>query len=231
MATDQLSLYNIALASVGVRVLDGLAEQTPERRQLDEIWDRGKGVRVYCLEQGLWNFAMRESSSTASSTGNFNFAQRHATPTDLIRLSAISAGETFNDPLLRYEFQSSSIWTDEETIYLRYVSNSSTAGLNYDLWPDTFTLYVGSYMGLQLAPYVWSVQGAAIAERNIPDREGLTKKLDALRKNVNRILIDARSKDAQQEPTRFPPAGTWVTARHGGYASRRDGGSRTSLIG
>jgi hypothetical protein len=33
-----------------------------------------------------------------------------------------------------------------------------------------------------------------------------------------------------EEPTRFAPSGSWVNARQGGN-SRRDRGSRTTLIG
>lgn len=226
MPASQLFLYNIAIASVGERTLDAVTENRPIRRQLDEIWDRGNGARNYFLEQGLWNFAMRESSSTASSTGNFDFAQRHVKPTDLVRLSAISAGQTFSEPLLRYEFQSSSIWADEQTIYLRYVSNSSTAGLNYDLWPDSFMLWAGHWMGTQIAPYVFGTQGLERASRN-NFQEGLTRKMLDLERRTNRLLIDARSKDAQQEPTRFPPLGSWARARFGGR--RGDRGSRTNL--
>ena len=234
MAIDQLALYNIAIASVGERTLDSIAEQRQIRRELDSVWERGSstvGVRQYFLEQGLWNFAMRESSSTASSTGTFNFLQRHAKPSDLVRLSAISLDQNFSTPLNRYEYQSSSIWTDDATIYLRYVSNSSTAGLNYDLWPMSFVQWAGHWLGSQIAPYVFG-GGLAAAERtqrNISEREGATKKITTLVALANRLLMDAKIKDAQDEPSRFPPSGSWVQARHGG--SRRDRGNRGSLTG
>ena len=213
MAASELGLYNIALHAIGERSLASTAEARESRRLLGEIFAQGNGARTYFLEQGLWNFAIRESSSTASSTGNFNFLQRHVKPTDFVRLSAISADQNFSVPLLRYEFQSSSIWADDATIYLRYVSNSSTAGLNYDLWPDSFNLWAGHWLALQLAPRL----------KNDMDMEKLEKR-------TIKLLGDARSKDAQQEPTRFPPLGSWVQARSGGYG-RGDGGNRGSLTG
>ena len=229
MATDQLAIYNIAIASVGERTLTALSEERPIRRQLDAMWNAGPGARNFFLQQGLWNFAMRESSSTASSTGNFHFSYRHALPTDFVRLSAISEDQSFGTPLLGYEIQSSSIWSNSQTLYLRYVSASSTAGLNYDLWPYTFTLWAGHWLGTRIAPYVLGVDFEEKAGRNISDREGLTKKLAGLEYRANKLLVDARSKDAQDETTRFMPTGSWVNARRGRSGS--DGGSRSNLIG
>ncbi|HET99682.1 MAG TPA: hypothetical protein ENH89_04810, partial [Aurantimonas coralicida] len=59
MATDQLALYNIALAAVGERSIASLTEGREPRRLLDEIWNRGAGAIEYFLEQGYWNFAIR----------------------------------------------------------------------------------------------------------------------------------------------------------------------------
>ena len=213
MPASELGLYNIACRALGERTVASTSEARETRRMLSDVFAQGNGARTYFLEQGLWNFAMRESSSTASSTGNFNFAQRHVKPTDFVRLSAISADQNFSVPLLRYEFQSSNIWADDLTIYLRYVSNSSTAGLNYDLWPDSFTHWAGHWLAAQLAPRL----------KNDLDMEKLEKR-------TTKLLGVARSNDAQQEPTRFPPLGSWVIARRGGYG-RSDGGNRGSLTG
>ena len=81
----------------------------------------------------------------------------------------------------------------------------------------------------KIAPYVLGVDFEEKAGRNISDREGLTKKLAGLEYRANKLLIDARSKDAQDETTRFMPTGSWVNARRGRSGS--DGGSRSNLIG
>ena len=208
MTTNQLALYNIALASVGERALDSLVENRESRKQLDVIWNAGLGAINYFLEQGLWNHAMRESSSTAGSTGGFNFYYIHNRPTDFVRLSAISENPNFSMPAVRYEFQASAILSDSTPIYLRYVSDSSTAGNDLTLWPETFTRWAGHWLGTQIAPFSITTK-----DRDLRIRE--------LEKRANRLLVDARSKDAQQEPTRFPPLGTWARARSG-----RRGGDR-----
>ena len=87
-------------------------------------------------------------------------------------------------------------------------------GGDFSQWPETFTMYVGHYMGLRIAARL---------------KNDINK--DALEKRTRKLLVDARSKDAMQEPTRFPPIGSWVRARLGGATSRGDRGSRTTLIG
>jgi hypothetical protein len=52
---------------------------------------------------------------------------------------------------------------------------------------------------------------------------------DAVAKARDKLLALAKKTDAMDEGTRFAPAGSWVRARRGN--SRRDGGSRTRLIG
>lgn len=209
MATSRLALYNIALAKVGERSVASTDEGREPTRLLNEIWDRGQGAQVYWLEQGLWNWAVIETSSTASSTGNFNFQWIHDRPTDYVRLAAISADQTFYNPLTRYEMQSTNIMTDISPVYLRYVSKSTTAGLDMEKWPETFTLWAGYWLALQIAP-------------RIPNMSENDKEL--LRDEVRNLLYDARSKDAQDEPTRWPPLSSWAQARLSrGWSGRERG--------
>jgi hypothetical protein len=219
MATDKLALYNIALSSVGERALDSLEENRYERRTLDKVWDRGGGITTFFLEAGLWNFAMTEVASTASSTGNFNFQYDHDLPSDFVRLSAISGDQNFSVPMTRYEIQSSHIWSDEETVYLRYTSNSTTLGLNYDLWPASFTLWAGHWLGSQILPEIERKEEVSI--------NFATRHTETLKKH----LSDALSNDAQQEPARFPPLSSWAAARLNSRSGSGDRGSRTKLTG
>ena len=213
MAATLLGVWNIACASVGERSLASTAEAREPQRLLNEVWTRGNGAEKFFLEQGLWNFAMKESSSTSASTGNFNFAYVHNVPTDFVRLAAISADPTFGFPLTRYEWYSSHIDADVTPIYLRYVSDSTSLGKDLSKWPDTFTLWAGHWLGTQIAPRL----------KNDIDRE-------ALRKETRDLLYDAQSKDASQEPTRWPPLSSWAQARLSGRG-RGDRGNRGSLTG
>lgn len=216
MATDQLAIYNIALAAIGERSLTSVTENREPRRLLDEIWDRGGGAIRYCLEQGLWNFAMRAVQLDASTSISPSFGYTYAfdIPTDLVRIGQIAAGEYFTEPMTRYEIEGAYIYADIDPIYLRYVSDDTSWGNDLSLWPDTFTLWVGHWLATQLGPR-------------------LTNDLDLerLERRTKRLLADARSKDAMQEATRWPPLGSWARARYGGASVSRERGSRSRLIG
>ena len=216
MTTSRLQLYNIGLRYVKERSLDSLEEDTAARRELDQIWEEGNGGAIrYWLEQGHWNFAMRAIKSDASSdvSSSFGYDHGHQKPSDFVRLNMISADETFNYPLTDYEPEGDYYWTWEDPIYMRFVSDDSDWGGDFSRWPNTFTQYCGAWLGLQLAP------------RIMKDID-----IDKLTDIVRRLRVDARSKDASEEPPRFPPLSGWAQARHG-RARFGDRGSRSKLIG
>lgn len=214
MATTQLALYGIALRAVGERPISDLTEDSDPRRMLDEVWSAGDGAVTYCLEQGLWNFAMRmvRIDSDAASTPTFGFSYAFTKPTDLVRLDAISADPTFSGPLEVYEVEAGNFYANVDPIFMRYVSNGDDYGNDLSLWPGTFSLWVGHWLATQIAPRL----------KNDLDMERLEKR-------TTTFLRDARSKDAQMERTRYKPLGQWARSRLG-YGTRRDRGPRNSLI-
>lgn len=216
MPTDRLGLYNIALAAIGERTLTSLTEDGEPRRELDSVWARGNGALRFFLEQGRWNFAMRTQQLDASVTiePEFGFTKVFELGTDFVHLDMISGDERFCEPLKDYEFEAGVIYADFEPLYVRFVSDDADYGADYSAWPETFTLWAGHWMATQIAPRIKS-----------------DVVMEALEKRTHRLLVDARSKDAVQGPTRFPPLGTWVNARHNYRYSRRDRGSRSTLIG
>lgn len=216
MATDRLGLYNVALAAIGERSLSSLTEDGEPRRELDAIWSRGNGALRYFLEQGSWNFAMRAQELSASSSVEpaFGFTYAFAVPSDLVRLNMISAGDRFTLPLTDYEIEAGYIFAEVDPLYVRFVSDDSSYGGDFSAWPETFTLWAGYWMATQIAP-----------------RLKADTDMERLERRTRQLLDDARAKDAQQEPTRFPPRGRWANSRLGRWGSRRDGGRRGSLIG
>ena len=96
------------------------------------------------------------------------------------------------------------------TIYVRYVSNDASYGANYALWPPSFTRYAEHQLGL------FSIGRLADART---DKETLMR-------DTKLALNEARSRDAQKEPTQFPPESSWNRARKGRYGlNRKDYGS------
>lgn len=215
MSASQIRIYNEALRLCGERNLSALTEDREPRRLLDQVWDND-GVRC-CLEMGQWKFAMRtmELTYNPSVEPPFGYVRSFNKPTDLVRTAAVCSDEFFNNPLLQYAEEAGFWFCDLDLLYVRYVSDDAAYGGDYSLWPATFTRFVGAYFALEIVLKLsgdekkWKVVNALYTER----------------------MKQAMSKDAMQDPTKFPPVGSWVRARSGGGGGRQDGGSRTDLIG
>jgi len=66
-SVQQLGLYNMACTLCGERVLASLTENRESRRLLDQAWTDGNGGAIqFCLEQGLWSWAIRSMAYTYS---------------------------------------------------------------------------------------------------------------------------------------------------------------------
>ncbi len=216
MATDRLGLYNVALRALGERSLDSLTEDGEPRRELDALWSLGNGALRYFLEQGRWSFALRtqQIDSSASIDPSFGYQYAFEVPDDFVHLDMLSADEYFREPLVSFEREADVIYCDIDPIYIRFISDDTDYGADFSKWPETFTLWAGYWMATQIAPRL-------TAQIN----------LERLEEKTNKLLIDARSKNAVQSPTRFPPMGTWMSARTNWRTGRRDRGKRNILIG
>lgn len=210
MATSQLSLYNGALLALKERKLSSLVENNEARRTLDQVWD---GAVKYCLEAGLWNFAVRTAKFTydPSFVPAFGYKYKFVKPTDFVRLNALCHDEFFNTPLNAYTDEAGAWYADVDTLYVSYVSDAANYGNNMAGWPESFVNFVELYLADQ-------------AGGRITGKEGTVEKL------LKAAEKEARAKDAMNEPTKFMPQGRWTQARAGGNI-RRDRGNRGSLIG
>jgi len=213
MATSRLELYNGALLHLKERKLSSLSEDREPRRVLDDVWDAR--AQRYCLEQGLWNFATRSLliDYSPSVEPSFGFRRAFDKPADWVRTSAISADEYFRSVLLAEDYldEAGYWWADLDQLYVRVVSDDASYGGDYSLWPETFTRWVECWLAWRAAPRIAATE------------------IERLSKLTRKLLVDARSKDAQSEGTAFLPSGFWRRARAG--RTGRDRGSRSRLIG
>lgn len=202
---DKLSVYNGALRVIGERRLGSLTENREPRRLLDDAWDDDFLNAV--LEAGQWNFAARTSKFTYSQsvTPDFGYTYAFEKPSDWIRTMGVAADEYLRAPIFDYEDSQQYWWVDYQEIYVRYVSNDATYGLDLSLWPKSFTSYVEH----------------ALAEEIVMPLTQSETKAKELERKTGKALIKARSMDAMNQPTQFPPAGRFLTARLGGFAARR----------
>ena len=83
-------------------------------------------------------------------------------------------------------------------------------------WTESFARYFEAYLASRIA---WKITR---------DK----KTVEAIEAKLKQLLKGATAKDAMDSGTSVPPEGSWNRARRvrGGFG-RRDGGSRSSLVG
>ncbi len=206
--TSQLTVYNGALRNLGQRRLASLTENVPARHELDAVWADDFIESV--LEQGLWNFATRTTRRdyAAEIEPDFGFRRAFLKPDDFVRTAMVAGDEYFASPLSAYADEQGYWFCDLDELYVSYVSSDDSYGADLSLWPPSFTRFAEVYLAYRIAP--------AIAP----------KMYDTVFKLQRRHLVEARSRDAMNQPTQMLPAGDWVQARRRG---RSDRGSRHQL--
>lgn len=214
MAT-KLGTYNGALRLCKDRKLASLTENREPRRLLDDAWGDGatEGAVKACLEMGQWTFATKsvQLDYSPSVEPSFGYSRAFDQPSDWVKTVAICSDEFFTEPLLAYKTERKFWYAELDTIYVSYVSNDADYGADLSLWPENFAKLVQAYLANEIVGSLTNADSAFVI-----------KTYEAAEKS-------AKSFDAMEGPTRFPPAGSWVRARRQG--SRDDRGSRTNLIG
>jgi hypothetical protein len=212
MAT-KLGVFNGALTAIGARRIADTGEAIEPARELAAVYTQTVSE---CLAAGSWNFATETIQADADTgvTPSFGYTEVFSKPADWVRTVAVSGDEYFTQPLLRY-YDDAGVWSaDISPVYVRYVSSDTGMGFALDRWTPFFTRYVE----LELADRV-----CLKLTQNASLEESVGRKRDKARKQ-------ALNQDAMDEPQpKFLPPGSWTLSR-GGRVSRRDRGSRGSLI-
>lgn len=211
-STDRLKLYNRALMLLGEPALASLSENRAPRRFLDTAWNGG--AVNYCLEAGQWKFGMRSvmlDYSPSVEPGFPGLQYAFDIPTDHVRLGGVFRDEQMQQPLLDYREEGGYWWANLETIYIRYVSNDEAFGMDMSLWSERFCRFVEAHLASEVAMALTQNQTKFEAMLALRDKK---------------YLPDALSKDAMQDPTKFPPLGSWTRARMSSGRWNKTGGSR-----
>ena len=216
--STKLIYYNKALRMLGETRLEAVDEERDLRYEMDDVWD-DEFIKE-CLEQGLWNFAMTsvEINYNPSLEPDFGMHRVFDKPSTWCRTAMLCSDPFFQSPLTFYEDQGSKWYCSLDVIYVTYVSDHTSLGLDMSLWPKQFGNYVGAALAQKIMPTVnSSVSGP-----------GLNKAI-AFDKKVERLLMMAKGTDAMNEPSRAPATGSLVRSRLAG--SRGDRGNRNQLTG
>lgn len=201
---DKLSLYGGACLALGERRVSSLTENSVMRRRLDTAWD--SGVVRGCLGRGLWNHAMRSVRLDYSPSVEPPFGLRYAfdKPTDWVRTAIVAHDPYFSNALRRYSDEAAFWFADLDAIFVRFVSDDPSFGMNFGAWPENFTEFVEHSLAFKVAK----------------STTGSNTDADALEARVKRLLVKARSTDAMDEATTSIPSG-WVAARRGNSCCRK----------
>ena len=215
MAIDQLWLYNEALRLVGERRLVALTEQREPRYLLDDVYDDVFFNTV--LEAGQWLFATRSSKFDYSPSVEPPFGYRYAfnKPTDWVRTTAMCSDEYYRVPLNEMADEAGFWFSDLQTIYAKYVSNDAQYGKNLALWPPSFSMFAACHL----------------ARRIVPRIKNSKTSTDDIEAEMEKRLLTANSKDAMNGPTKFPPPGSFTSARIGRTNARRSLWSGGGYVG
>lgn len=144
---DQLAIYKHALVLLGERTIASLSEAREPVRVFDDIWDETK---QFCLEQGMWKFAMLRQRLEPEAAGGFGYSNKFLYPTGLIHLFALSLSVSF-DPQIVDDFvdDGNRFHANADLLEIRYSSNDSqNAGGNLVRWTQTFAFYVAARLAL-----------------------------------------------------------------------------------
>jgi hypothetical protein len=210
--TDKLSLYNGALRKIKQRRLASLTENAPARYYLDDEYDK---TITFCLEQGHWNFATRATRLEASTDvePDWGYSYAFEKPDDYVRLSMISANDRFQPILDDFRDEADYWLTDTNLLYITYVSDDTSYGLNLSRWPQTFVDAVEYELAYRIAPHLTTMGDPEARE---------------LERRRASSMTNAKSKDAQNGAVEYLPPGRLVQSRLGKYGSSRNWQRRES---
>ena len=196
----KLDVWNLTLSRINGGVVGNPDEDSVPANALRAVWEATVDA---ALEAHDWNFAGRIAELSRSATVPFGFSYQYVLPQDFIRLLRLSddPGVLWDQALqdwLTWQIGHDSvdgrvIWTDLETVYIRYIARVTQVGL----WPPAFCEFVSHMLEERVAiPLTGSntLRATAIEERN---RAGLM----------------AAGVDGAQGPVRQRGVGPWVTSR------------------
>lgn len=223
MATPtQLSLYNMALTRhLGQGKLLSLTENNKSRRALDACY---VAVLDECLEQGYWKHARKDVPLTGVdmtnsdfspadfgldfvNTSGFSYAFRlDVDYADCLQFYILSLTEERSVPFNDYKFANGIILANVDMLYMTYISNHVSYGLNYALWSPVFSRWVG----------------CALAESICYEITQDKSLVEIIEKRAKRYKREALSRDFMEGPTQRLPQGSWVMSRFRGGLDSRD---------
>lgn len=148
--TTKLEVYNRALDLIGVKRLVSLTVDRDARYALDGAYDY---ILQYCLEQAMWEFAMRTLAMTATAPPprTYGFSAAFTVPPDLVHTYLIGTDESISPPTKDVVQADRYFFSRVNTIYVRYVSKDTSFGGDLSKWPNIFARYFSAELASEVA--------------------------------------------------------------------------------
>lgn len=199
---DRLTIYRGALRLLGDATIASLTEANSRRLKLDEAWNPSV---EFMLEQGLWNFAIRDVSIEADTDVEPIMGYQHAfeKPDDWKRTANISNNSFYTGEFEDFDDRGNLWYANVDTLFIGYVSNGVNWGWNVGAWRQSFCKTLEAYLAFECGLPISNDKG------NRDDLYGLYEKR----------LKNAKAKDAVDERVQRQPVGRLVRSRSA-YGSR-----------
>jgi len=201
---SQLGIYNSALMKLGSPRILTLTDNVPSRKTIDAIYT---AAVEFCLEQAVWDWAVRSVQIDASTDVEPAFGYNNAfeQPDDMKKLVAISSESTLRNPLEDFLDEGGYWFADSDPIYLSYVSTSVLYGWNLGAWTEAFADMVAFRIAIVTCETITQSTAKLV-----------DLKRDFKTARSNAIAIN----NFDDAPKRFPQ-GSFTRARQGGWRSSR----------
>jgi hypothetical protein len=196
-----LNIYNDALLIMGLDKITDANDDSQRRSVLDTAIDAD--LVEAALEDIGWHWALKsvKSEHNPSLETDWGWARAHDKPADLHRLEGVYYDEYFQRPLKTYLDEGEVFFTDEDFIFIQYVS--SNFHNDPDGWSPSFRRLIGARLAKDTY-LVLSPKSMNRVESEFKERESAAKSIDAM-----------------QSPPRLIAEGSWVRSRNTGRSQRR----------
>lgn len=199
------NIYNDALLIMGLDEITANDDDSNRRAKLDRALNANLVESL--LEDTGWVFGLTSTKIeyNASVEPSWGYNRAHDKPSDLHRLNGIYHDEYMRSPLKYYMDEGNYWFTDEDTIYIQYISTSFLT--NPSNWPAYFAKLVAARLAKDAAMSL-AKEGANVdySNKEYEDRKS-----------------SAMSNDAMISPPRMISRGNWTSSRYRGNTRGRPG--------
>lgn len=167
MAATNLEIINLALAKIGSATISDWNDATKEGRTATSVFTNN---REWLQEKFPWNFCLNRIYLTSASTGygltasgftaystEYTYYWPMSTVTDCLRIY-----ELVGEPLVKYLVEGGYLYTDDNTIAVRYIKKSTDP----TKFPPAFTNCLALAIAMEIASILTGDMKLRLAIKN-----------------------------------------------------------------